>query len=179
MESGAGEGTSTRLTAFRCWKITELGQLCSPYKPTVWQLGQALSAVCYCGPFSMWNPHPEAQHSPPPAPSVKGTLRCGIYAYDSLASLELYMRKQLALASPENVIVGAVELAGTIYADEIVDGGGYQLRAQYARVVALDKDHPYLEQVTGLNRVELASRRMLEAWAVDVHQGRRYVGPAA
>ena len=173
----------TRLIAFRAFGI-KAGQLTPIYKTGEWPLGVRCRAQCFCaspygaGHHQMFGKKPEgALHARSPE---ENEGECGFYAYDRMQTLEVYLKTQGN--NRRELMVGVVLLSGRIKVGKVRDSEGqlkipgYRLRAEFGRVVALDKDQAAAFPLTNGDRVEWISRRYLEAWAADAFSGVRYGG---
>ena len=102
---------------------------------------------------------------------------CGLYAYDRLVTAELYIEEQNLKGPP---ILGVVLLWGEIRVGPVKDlrrrltDPGYRLRAEFARVVAIDNQHPGAESIKSTGQIARIPRRYLQAWAVEVYGATRY-----
>lgn len=171
-ESGAEAGTGAgRLVAFRWWKITPEGHLTGVFKSRIWRLGETVKAQCLCYEYNGWGSTPQfpAHEEPPRADPAE----CGLYAYDRAATAQAYLDDQGSGFVRSSLILGVVLLWGRIIVGRVKDPKdrlpepGYRLRAQFGRIVALDRDHETLERIANRERVEMVSKRYLEAWAVE------------
>jgi hypothetical protein len=157
-----------------------------------WELGRDVEARCGCNDYATGPMVPQFPGMPAASTltahgwSAGATMHrvvpaagahCGFYAYDRAATLEYYLQAQSLAESP--AIRGVILVWGRIEVGPVVDHRGvlqepgYRLRAQYARVVALEKDHPRLDQLPDQAGLALVAKPYLEAWATE-YAGDRY-----
>jgi hypothetical protein len=173
-----GSGTRDRLIAFRCWSAKH-GRLWSLYKSWEWKPNEIVKATCLCRSYGV-NDWGRAMQNPTHTrvPDPEGG-NCGLFAYDQLATLDYYIESR-GLTSAPTPLYGVVLLGGHVRVAPVSDPSGhlkepgYRLRAEFARVLAVDKDHIATSGLLHLEQVALVSRHYLEAWAADAFSGRRY-----
>ncbi len=167
----AQQGSGSRLVGFRAFGLGK-GALQSLYKNAEWPLGRPVQACCLCGNYygmQFKGERPTTRHERPPADDENS---CGLYE-----TAELYIKAQ---AKNRELMLGVVQLWGRIRVGRVIDGDkqlkqpGYRLRAEFARVVALDKDQAEAFPIRDGDQVEWVSRRYLEPWAADAFSGVRY-----